>query len=164
MTIEQAKATYEELCERYEERLAELGLRCESEIYLEDDEFDITTDEAKAVTIELDLIVYTDNMDKDDAYGCCTIADIKDGRVSDASLKEYMLEFEETLDTLIEEISLTGDAEGVIRRENEKAEADAEEMMQKFERDIKMTNRIALIAVGVCVVAAAVALIMHFLL
>ena len=36
--------------------------------------------------------------------------------------------------------------------------------LMNLERDIKMTNRIALIAVGVCVVAAAVALIMHFLL
>ena len=42
------------------------------------------------------------------------------------------------------------------------SEQAASEMMQAFERKIKSTNTVALIAVGVCVLAAAVALIVRF--
>lgn len=164
MTIEQARAIYEELRERYEASLAAAGLRCESEIYLEDEEFERTEDESKAALIELDVLVFTDNISKDDGYGFCSMADIKSGYVSESELKKDALELEEALDAFIDEVLSTGDADSIIRRENEKAEKEAEEMMREFEEKMKRSNVAAIIAVSVCAVIAAVALIMHFLL
>lgn len=162
MTIEQAKQIYENLRAEYETKLAEAGLRYESEIYLEDEEFEKTTDESNAVSIEMDILIFTDNINKDDAYGCCTISDIKNGTVSDAAIKKGILEFEETLDAFIDEVLSTGDAEGIIKRENEIAEKESEEMMKELNSRMKTLN-VAVIAIGcVCVIAAVVAIIIKF--
>lgn len=164
MTIEQARIAYEDLRAKYETRLAAAGLRNEWEIYLEDDEFEQTTDESRAVSIEIDVLIFTDNISRDDGYGCCAISDIKDGYISESSLKRDVLEFEETLDAFIDEVLSTGDAESVIKRENETAEKEAEEILHKFEGEIKKSNTVALITAGICVAVAAVALIVRFLI
>ena len=164
MTLEQARTLYEELRYKYETKLAVAGLRYESDIYLEDEEFEQTLDESKAVSIALDILIFTDNRSKEDAYSCCTMADIEKGYVSETAMKQDMLEFEETLDNFIDEVLSTGDADGIIKRENEILEKESEEMMKEFLANITKQNRVVIAVCCVCAIIVVAVVIINLLL
>jgi len=167
MNIEKARGIYEQLIEKYENKLAACGANVESEIYFEDEEWERTESESKFAYISLDLNVFTDNIDNDNGICFVACAEIKKGKIDDDELLTDAKTFEEAINKFIDDIGFCGDIDSIILRESKKAEEEAEEeaekMLAELEGKIKKTNTIAAISVGICVLVAAIALIVHFL-
>ena len=163
MTFEQVKGIYEEISQKYEAELSRRGVKCESEIYCEDEKLDKTENPEKARYFSLDINVFTEKIDKDNGLCFCASVPTKNMRVDDDDILDEQKAFEESINEFLSKLSENADADELIRAEAEATEQKVEEMVKELEHKIKKTNTIALIAVGVCVVAAAVALIMHFL-
>ena len=84
--------------------------------------------------------------------------------MDDDEILDDVKAFEESLEEFLAKLAVAESADALICAEIAESEQAASEMMQAFERKIKSTNTVALIAVGVCVLAAAVALIVRFVM
>ena len=82
--------------------------------------------------------------------------------MEDDEILDDVKAFEESLEEFLAKLAVAESADALILAEIAEGEQAASEMMEAFERKIKSTNTVALIAVGVCVLAAAVALIVRF--
>ena len=163
MTIEQAKALYEELRDKYEARLAECAALYDSEIYLESDDFEKVDSIEKGGYISLEINIFTDNIAKDDGICFCASAIVSGERVDDDDILNDKKAFEHEICEFIDRLSFADDVDALIREETEKTAAEIEESMREFESKMKMSTTAVVIAVAVCAVCAAVALIMHFI-
>ncbi len=159
MTIEQARALYEELRDKYEARLAEYDVKFESEIYFEDDDFERPEDVNKASIISLDVNIFTENIDKDNGLCFCASVSIAKGRVDDDEILEDNREFERSICEFLEKLSFASTPDELIAAEAEAAERKLDEMMQEFQSKMKKTTVVAYCAVAVLVVVAAVAIL-----
>lgn len=163
MTIEQAKRLYEELREKYEAKLASYNVFYESEIYLEDEEFEKVTHLDKGGFVSLDVNIFTDNIKKEDGICFCASATVTNDRVDDDEILEDNKEFESSIEEFIDKLSLADSADELIKCESEKIDAKVDEMMREFESKMKKSTTAVTVAVAICVVCAAVALLVHFL-
>ena len=164
MTIEQARVLYEELRDKYEARLAEYAVKFESEIYFEDNDFEKLDDTNKATLMSLDVNIFTENIDKDNGICFCASVTVANGRVDDDEILEDNKEFECSICEFLDKLSFAATPDELIAAEVEDGERKIEEMMSDLERKIKRNNLIALIAVGICAVAAIVAVLLNILL
>lgn len=164
MTFEQVKGIYTELRDKYEAKLTAYGVKCESEIYCEDDNTDKVDSPDAASYFSLDVNVFTDSIDKDNGLCFCASVPINKLRVDDDDILDEQKAFEESIDEFITRLAGASDVDELIRNEVEDSNRNVEEIMREFERKIKRNSLIALVAVAVCVAAAAVALIANFLL
>ena len=164
MTLEQVKGIYEELRAEYESSLIEYGVKCESEIYCEDENFEKVDSLGERGYISLDLNVFTDAIDKDNALCFCSSVTVTRGRVDDDEIIEDTKEFERTVREFIDKLSSSLDPDELIKSEIKSTDEEALEIMRKLEKNIKTSSLITAIAVGICVVVAAVALILNFTL
>ena len=163
MTFEQVKGIYEELSKKYEAELSGRGVKCESEIYLENEKLDKTENIDDACYFSLDINVFTESIDKDNGLCFCASVPIKNARVDDDDIINEQKAFEESIVAFAEKLEAVGNADEAISAESEAIDRKIGEMMNDLERKIKRNSLITLIAVGVCVVAAAVALAVKFL-
>ena len=164
MTLSQVKGIYAELCDKYEAKLSKFNVKYDSEIYLEDEGFDKVDAIEESGFISLDVNVFTDKIDKDNGLCFCSSVAVAKDRVDDDEILGDVKAFEESLEEFLAKLATSDSADALISAEIAESEQAASEMMQEFERKIKSTNAMALIAVGVCVLAAAVALIVRFLI
>jgi hypothetical protein len=164
MTLSQVKGIYAELRDKYEAKLSKFNVKYDSEIYLEDEGFDKVEALAESGFISLDINVFTDKIDKDNGLCFCSSVTVAKDRVDDDEILGDVKAFEESLEEFLAKLATSDSADALISAEIAESEQAAGEMMQEFERKIKSTNAMALIAVGVCVLAAAVALIVRFLI
>ena len=163
MTLDQVKGIYAELRDKYEAKLSGFDVKYESEIYLEDEGFDKVDALDENGFVSLDINVFTEKIDKENGVCFCSSVAVSGDRVDDDDILGDIKAFEESLEEFLHKLTAAESADELIRAEIAKDEQIIDEMMQEFERKIKSTNTMALIAVGVCVIAAAVALVMHFL-
>lgn len=163
MTLEQAKKIYEELCDKYEARLAEYAVKYESEIYLENEKLDKVDELNDAGFISLDINVFTDSIDKDSGLCFCASAEVQGLRVDDDEILDDAKEFERTVCEFLDKLSLAGDADELIRSEVKEAQKEADELMRKLEANMKKSTVTVIVAVAVCAIVAAAVLIAHFL-
>ena len=163
MTFEQVKEIYSDLRDKYEAKLTSYGVKCESEIYCENRKLEKVENADDASYFSLDINVFTNSIDKDNGLCFCVSVPVTDLRVNDDVILDEQRFFEESISEFLDKLSTAECADDAIKAEGEAAERRAEEMMRDLERKIKKTNTVALVAVGICAVAAAVALIMHFL-
>ena len=164
MTLSQVKGIYAELRDKYEAKLSKFNVKYDSEIYLEDEGFDKVEAIEESGFISLDVNVFTDKIDKDNGLCFCSSVAVAKDRVDDDEILGDVKAFEESLEEFLAKLATSDSADALISAEIAESEQAAGEMMQEFERKIKSTNAMALIAVGVCVLAAAVALIVRFLM
>ena len=164
MTLSQVKGIYAELRDKYEAKLSKFNVKYDSEIYLEDEGFDKVEAIEESGFISLDINVFTDKIDKDNGLCFCSSVAVAKDRVDDDEILGDIKAFEESLEEFLAKLAAAESADALISAEIAESEQAAGEMMQEFERKIKSTNAMALIAVGVCVLAAAVALIVRFLM
>lgn len=164
MTLSQVKGIYAELRDKYEAKLSKFNVKYDSEIYLEDEGFDKVEAIEESGFISLDINVFTDKIDKDNGLCFCSSVAVAKDRVDDDEILGDVKAFEESLEEFLAKLATSDSADALISAEIAESEQAAGEMMQEFERKIKSTNAMALIAVGVCVLAAAVALIVRFLM
>ena len=164
MTLSQVKGIYAELRDKYEAKLSKFNVKYDSEIYLEDEGFDKVEAIEESGFISLDVNVFTDKIDKDNGLCFCSSVAVAKDRVDDDEILGDIKAFEESLEEFLAKLAAAESADALISAEIAESEQAAGEMMQEFERKIKSTNAMALIAVGVCVLAAAVALIVRFLI
>lgn len=164
MTLSQVKGIYAELRDKYEAKLSKFNVKYDSEIYLEDEGFDKVEAIEESGFISLDVNVFTDKIDKDNGLCFCSSVAVAKDRVDDDEILGDVKAFEESLEEFLAKLATSDSADALISAEIAESEQAAGEMMQEFERKIKSTNAMALIAVGVCVLAAAVALIVRFLI
>lgn len=164
MTLSQVKGIYAELRDKYEAKLSKFNVKYDSEIYLEDEGFDKVEAIEESGFISLDINVFTDKIDKDNGLCFCSSVAVAKDRVDDDEILGDVKAFEESLEEFLAKLATSDSADALISAEIAESEQAAGEMMQEFERKIKSTNAMALIAVGVCVLAAAVALIVRFLI
>ncbi len=164
MTLAQVMGIYRELREKYEAKLSEFKVKTDSEIYFENENLDKVEELSERGYASLDINVFSDNIDKESALCFCASVSVTNDRVDDDEILGETEAFEASLNEFIGALALSEDPETVIRTAIEDSDRSVEEMMRDFERRIKKTNTAAIIAVGVCVVAAAVALIVNFLL
>ena len=164
MTFEQVNGIYTELCKKYEAEFQKSDAKCDSEIYCEDENLDKTENPEEAKYFSLDINVFTDNIDKDNGLCFCISVPVSNMRIDDDDILEEQRFFEETITGFIDKLSHADSVDELIKAEGEAAEQEVEKMMNELERKIKKTNTIALIAVGICVAAAVVAILFKFLL
>ena len=164
MTLDQVKEIYAELREKYEANLSGFDVKYDSEIYLEDEGFDKVEALEENGFISLDINVFTEKIDKDNGLCFCSSVSVAKDRVDDDEVLGDVKEFEESLEEFLAKLATAESADALICAEIAESEQAASEMMQEFERKIKSTNAIAIIATGICVLAAAVALIVRFLI
>ena len=162
MTLDQVREIYTELRDKYEAKLSGFDVKYDSEIYLEDDGFDKVEALEESGFISLDINVFTDKIDKDNGLCFCSSVVVAKDRVEDDEILGDVKAFEESLEEFLAKLAAAESADALILAEIAEGEQAASEMMEAFERKIKSTNTVALIAVGVCVLAAAVALIVRF--
>ena len=162
MTLDQVKGIYGELRDKYEAKLSGFDVKYDSEIYLEDDGFDKVEALDESGFISLDINVFTEKIDKDNGLCFCSSVTVAKDRVDDDEILDDVKAFEESLEEFLAKLAAAESADALICAEIAESEQAASEMMEAFERKIKKTNVMALIAVGVCVLAAAVALIVRF--
>ena len=162
MTLSQVKGIYAELRDKYEAKLSGFDVKYDSEIYLEDEGFDKVEAIEESGFISLDINVFTDKIDKDNGLCFCSSVAVAKDRVDDDEILGDVKAFEESLEEFLAKLATSDSADALISAEIAESEQAAGEMMQEFERKIKSTNTMALIAVGVCVLAAVVALIVRF--
>ena len=162
MTLSQVKGIYAELRDKYEAKLSKFNVKYDSEIYLEDEGFDKVEAIEESGFISLDINVFTDKIDKDNGLCFCSSVAVAKDRVDDDEILGDVKAFEESLEEFLAKLATSDSADALISAEIAESEQAAGEMMQEFERKIKSTNTMALIAVGVCILAAAVALIVRF--
>lgn len=162
MTLSQVKGIYAELRDKYEAKLSKFNVKYDSEIYLEDEGFDKVEAIEESGFISLDVNVFTDKIDKDNGLCFCSSVAVAKDRVDDDEILGDVKAFEESLEEFLAKLATSDSADALICTEIAESEQAAGEMMEAFERKIKKTNAMALIAVGVCVLAAAVALIVRF--
>lgn len=163
MTFEQVKEIYIDLRDKYEPQLTSYGVKCESEIYCENKKLEKVENVEDASYFSLDINVFTESIDKDSGLCFCVSVPISNMRVDDDDILEEKNAFEESIDEFMGRLTAAPDADEFIKNELEEHRRNLEEIMREFERKIKNNNTVALIAVVICAVAAAVALIMHFL-
>ena len=164
MTFEQVNGIYTELSKKYEAEFNKHGAKCESEIYCEDEKLDKTNCPEDAKYFSLDINVFTDNIDKENGLCFCISVPISEMRIDDDDILDEQRFFEEAISGFIDKLTSTDSVDELIRTEGEAVERKVEEMMLELERKIKKTNAIALIAVGICVIATVVAILFKFLL
>ena len=164
MTLDQVRGIYTELRGKYEAKLSGFDVKYNSEIYLEDDGFDKVEALDESGFISLDINVFTDKIHKDNGLCFCSSVTVAKDRVDDDEILDDVKAFEESLEEFLAKLAVAESADALICAEIAESEQAASEMMQAFERKIKSTNTVALIAVGVCVLAAAVALIVRFVM
>ena len=164
MTLSQVKGIYAELRDKYEAKLSKFNVKYDSEIYLEDEGFEKVEAIEESGFISLDVNVFTDKIDKDNGLCFCSSVAVAKDRVDDDEILGDVKAFEESLEEFLAKLAAAESADALICTEIAESEQAASEMMQEFERKIKSTNAMALIAVGVCVLAAAVALIVRFVM
>ena len=164
MTFEQVKGIFEELRDRYEAQLTECGVKCETEIYCEDEKLEKTENAEDAAYFSLDINVFTEKTDKENGLCFCASVPVNKMRIDDDEMINEQKAFEASVGDFIGKLALAADADELIKEEGDAAERQVEEMMRDLERRIKKTNTIALIAVGVCAVAAVVAVVLNIIL
>lgn len=164
MTLSQVKGIYAELRDKYEAKLSKFNVKYDSEIYLEDEGFDKVEALTESGFISLDINVFTDKIDKDNGLCFCSSVTVAKDRVDDDEILGDVKAFEESLEEFLAKLATSDSADALISAEIAESEQAAGEMMQEFERKIKSTNAMAIIATGICVLAAAVALIVRFLM
>ena len=163
MTLDQVKGIYAELRDKYEARLSEFDVKYDSEIYLENEGFDKVEALEDNGFISLDINVFTEEIDRENGLCFCSSVVVTKDRVDDDEILGDVKAFEESLEDFLGKLGTAESADAVIREEMAAEEQAVDEMMQEFERKIKSTNTMAIIAAVICGVAAAVVLIMRFL-
>ena len=161
MTLDQVREIYTELRDKSEAKLSGFDVNYDSEIYLEDDGFDKVEALDESGFISLDINVFTDKIDKDNGLCFCSSVVVAKDRVEDDEILDDVKAVEESLEEFLAKLAAAESADALILAEIAEGEQAASEMMEAFERKIKSTNTVALIAVGVCGLAAAVALIVR---
>lgn len=164
MTFEQVNGIYIELRDKYESKLRACGVKCESEIYFENETLDKVENLDDACYFSLDVNVFTESIDKDNGLCFCASVPIKNARVEDDDILDEQKAFEESIVAFADKLAASNDADEVINAESEAIDRKLEEMMSDLEHKIKRNSLISLIAVGVCAVAAIVAIAFNIFL
>ena len=164
MTLDQVRGIYTELREKYEAKLSGFDVKYDSEIYLEDEGFDKVDALDESGFVSLDINVFTEKIDKENGVCFCSSVTVTNNRVDDDEILGDVKAFEESLEEFLTKLAAAESADALILAEIAESEQAASEMMEAFERQIKKSNTMAIIATGICVLAAAVALIVRFLI
>ena len=164
MTLDQVRGIYTELREKYEAKLSGFDVKYDSEIYLEDEGFDKVDALDENGFVSLDINVFTEKIDKENGVCFCSSVTVTNNRVDDDEILGDVKAFEESLEEFLAKLAMAESADALILAEIAESEQAASEMMEAFERQIKKSNAMAIIATGICVLAAAVALIVRFLI
>lgn len=153
MDISSAKYVISEKIGEIAAELQKLGLIVSTEVYIEDENFEkCLSGMPKRGYVTGNISVYTALIPEDDGlvFECC--AEFKGDTVSDKALDEETVGFDASAREFIAEISSAESPEEYLTEYIKKCNAEAEEMMAKFDKQIDRMKIATYVAGAVAVV------------
>lgn len=153
MDILSAKLKIGEAISRIAEKLQALGLLVKTEIYIEDSDFErCDRDVPKKGFVTGDVSVYTPLIAEDDGLVLECSVEFKGDNVSDKAIEEEIEGFNSSVEEFLLEISSQESPEEYLSEYIRRCDADAEEMVAKFDKQINSIKLAAYVAGAVAVV------------
>ena len=160
MTAENVKAAFDSLATEYIAKIERGDILAFGSVSYENGAFEECDAYDKGIeTVYAEICIKYDSAEEPYIIGCAFDVD-KSGEVSEEQYSEQMAELKEELDKFTRELDISADPAEYIKSERKRQEKEAAEMMEKFEEQMKKTNKaIICFAIGAFIIMLAAILV-----